>query len=136
MVEECEVYIEFSVCGYYVYFKIILVCVGEVLKCEIEDNNEYDKYVIVVRNEEGRFFGYVFIEFLKCFNKLLWDFGEIEVECIGDCFNFGYGKGFEFLVDYRFIGNYWYLKRLIWRLKIKEFVENLNISDIRKCYDV
>ena len=55
---------------------------------------------------------------------------------IGDRFNSGHGKGLEFPVDYRLIGNYRYLKRLIQRLKIKEFAENLNISDIRKCYDV
>ena len=62
------------------------------------------------------------------------DFGEIEAECIGDRFNSGHGKGLEFPVDYRLIGNYRYLKRLIRRLKIKEFAENLNISDIRKCF--
>ena len=68
--------------------------------------------------------------------NILRDFGEIEAECIGDRFNSGHGKGLEFPVDYRLIGNYRYLKRLIRRLKIKEFAENLNISDIRKCYDV
>lgn len=136
MAEECEVYIESSVRGYHAYFKTTSVCVGEVLKCEIEDNNEHDKYAIAVRNEEGRLLGHVPIELSKCFNKILRDFGEIEAECIGDRFNSGHGKGLEFPVDYRLIGNYRYLKRLIRRLKIKEFAENLNISDIRKCYDV
>ena len=128
MAEECEVYIESSVRGYHAYFKATSVCVGKVLNCEIED-----KYAI--RNEEGRLLGHVPIELSKCFNKLLRDFGEIEAECIGDRFNSGHGKGLEFPVDYRLIGNYRYLKRLIRRLKIKECAENLNISDIRKCYD-
>lgn len=51
MAEECEVYIESSVRGYHAYFKTTSVCLGEVLKCEIEDNNEHDKYAIAVRNE-------------------------------------------------------------------------------------
>ena len=44
MAEEYEVYIESSVRGYHAYFKTTSVCVGEVLKCEIEDNNEHGKY--------------------------------------------------------------------------------------------
>lgn len=87
MAEECEVYIESSVRGYHAYVKTTSVCVGEVLKCKIEDNNEHDKYAIAVRNEEGRLLGHVPIELSKCFNKLLQDFGEIEAECIGDRFN-------------------------------------------------
>lgn len=133
MAEECEVYIESSVRGYHAYFKDTTVCVGEVLRCEIEDNNEHDKYAIAVRNEEGKLVGHVPIELSKRFNKLLQDYGDIEAECIGNRFNAGHGKGLEFPADYRLTGNSLYLRRFIRRLKTKEFGDTLNISDIRKC---
>lgn len=52
MGEECEVFIKFSVCGYYVYFVDVFVIIGEVLVCEREYDNVYDKNVIVVKNED------------------------------------------------------------------------------------
>lgn len=51
MVDEYEVFIEVSVWGYYVYFNDVIVVIGEVLMCEREFDNVYDKYVVVVSNE-------------------------------------------------------------------------------------
>ena len=51
-------------------------------------------------------------------SRLLDDYGELEAECIGSRFKAGEGKGLEFPVDYRFIGNKGYLKKLRKELKI------------------
>lgn len=51
MGEEYEVFIEFSVGGYYAYFVDVFVVIGEVFICERDYDNVYDKYVIVVKNE-------------------------------------------------------------------------------------
>lgn len=63
--------------------------IGEVLICEREFDNVFDKYVVVIKNEVGYMVGYVFKEFLKIFNKFFKDYGEIEVECIGNRYNVG-----------------------------------------------
>ena len=43
MADEYEVFIEASVRGYHAYFKDATVVIGEVLMCERELDNAYDK---------------------------------------------------------------------------------------------
>lgn len=45
-----EMYIEVIVRGYYVYFDDVFVRIGEILVCEMEFDNFYDKYVVAVKN--------------------------------------------------------------------------------------
>lgn len=91
MADEYEVYVESSVRGYHAYFKNANVCVGEVMRCEIEENNDHDKYAVTVRNECGQMVGHVPIELSKLFSKFLHDYGEVEAECIGNRYNAGQG---------------------------------------------
>ena len=42
--------IEASVRGYHAYFEDTTVCIGEVLVCEIEEDNKHDKYAVAARN--------------------------------------------------------------------------------------
>ena len=77
--------------------------------------------------------GHVPIELSKLFNKFVSDGGEVEAECIGNRYNAGQGKVLEIPVDYRLVGDRQYLERFVTRLSKKEFVGNLNVSDIRKC---
>lgn len=89
MVNEYEFYLEVSIRGYYVYFKDVIVYIGEIFFCELEFDNQYSKYVVVVKNEDDSIVGYVLVEFLKIFNKFLLEYGKIEAECIGNRFNKG-----------------------------------------------
>ena len=41
-------FVESSVQGYHAYFKYSTVSVGELMMCEIEEDNEYDKYAVAV----------------------------------------------------------------------------------------
>ena len=71
MADEYEVYVESSVRGYHAYFKYASVCIGEVMQCEIEENNDHDKYAVAVRNEYGQMVGHVPIELSKLCSKFL-----------------------------------------------------------------
>ena len=122
---------ESSVQGYHAYFKYSNVSVGELMMCEIEENNEHDKYAVAVKNESGQIVGHVPIEISKIMFKFIRDCGEVEVECIRHRYNVGQGKGLEFLVDYRLLGNQQYLQRVVTKLKSTDLA--LSISDIRKC---
>lgn len=133
MAGEYEVYVESSIRGYHAYFKAVTVCVGEIMMCEIERDNDHDKYAVAVKNQDGEMVGHVPIELSKLFYKFLDDYGEIEAECIGNRYNAGKGKGLEIPVDYRLVGDRGYLKRFTRKLQTKEFAEELSISDIRKC---
>lgn len=133
MADEYEVYIESSVRGYHAYFKDATVCIGEVLACEMELDNEHDKYAVIVKNEDGQIVGHVPIELSKVFNKFLRDYGKIEDESICNRYNTGEGKVLEIPVDYKLTGNAEYPRRLLRKLKHKESTCDLNISDIRKC---
>ena len=53
------------------------------MMCEIEEDNEYDKYAVAVKNESGQIVGHVPIEISKIMCKFIRDCGEVEVECIG-----------------------------------------------------
>ena len=101
-----EMYIESSVRGYHAYFKDASVCVGEILMCEVEDNNSHDRNAVAItKNEAGYLVGHVPIELSRFLNKFLRDYGEIQAECIGNRYNAGHGKGLEFPVDHKLIGN-------------------------------
>lgn len=68
--------------------------------------------------------------YLLRFRRLIRDFGEVEVECIGHRYNVGQGKGLKIPVDYRLLGNQKYLQRIVTKLKSTYLA--LSISDIRK----
>ena len=110
-----EMYIESSVRGYHAYFKDASVCVGEILMCEVEEDSSHDRNAVAIKNEAGYLVGHVPTELPKVFNKLLRDYGEFQAICIGNRYNAGYGKGFEFPVDYKLIGNEEYLRN--WKTK-------------------
>ena len=131
MFGEHEVFVESSVQGYHAYFKYSNVSVGELMMCEIEENNEHDKYAVAVKNESGQIVGHVPIEISKIMCKFIRDCGEVEVECIGHRYNVGQGKGLKIPVDYRLLGNQQYLQRVVTKLKSTDLA--LIISDIRKC---
>ena len=118
-----EVFVESSVRGYHAYFKYSTVRVGDLMMCEIEEDNP--------RNESGQTVGHIPIEISKIMNKFIRDCREVEVECIGHRYNVGQGKGLEIPVDYRLIANQQYLQRVLRRLKRKDL--DLNISDIKNC---
>ena len=124
-------FVESSVRGYHAYFKYSTVRVGDLMMCEIEEDNSHDKYAVAVKNESGLTVVHIPIEISKIMNKFTRDCGEVEVECIGHRYNAGQGKGLEIPVDYRLIGNLQYLQRVVRRLKRKDL--DLNISDIKKC---
>ena len=126
-----EVFVESSVRGYHAYFKYSTVRVGDLMMCEIEEDNPHDKYAVAVKKWIWSTVGHIPIEISKIMNKFIRDCGEVEVECIGHRYNVGQGKGLEIPVDYRLIGNQQYLQRVVRRLKRKDL--DLNISDIKKC---
>ena len=124
-------FVESSVRGYHTYFKHSTVRVGDLMMCEIEEDNLHDKYAVAVKNEYGQTVGHTPIEISKIMKEFIRDCGEVEMECIGHRYNVGQGKGLEIPVDYRLIGNQQYLQRVVRRLKRKDL--DLNISDIKKC---
>jgi len=77
--------------------------------------------------------GHVPIELSKIFSRFLRDYGEIETECIGARYKKGGGKGLEIPVDYKLIGNYKYLEKLVSRIKGRESTSGLNIPEVKKC---
>ena len=102
----------YSVRGYHAYFKDTTVCFGEILFCETESDNSFDKYAVAVKTDNGELVGHVPIELSKIFTDFLKDYGDIEVECTDCRYNLGKGKRMEVPVDYKFIGNLKYLKKL------------------------
>ena len=133
MGEEHEVFIESSVRGYHAYFVNTSVGIGEVLTCERDHDNVHDKYAIAVKNEDQTLVGHVPIEFSKIFSRFLRDHWGIEAECISARYNKGEGKGLEIPVDFKLIGNYKYLEKLVSRIKGRESTSGLNISEVKKC---
>ena len=121
MADEYEVYVESCVRGYHAYFKDVTVCVGEIMMSEIEKDKNHDKYAVVVKNKTGQIVGHVPTELPKLFNKFLGDYGEVEAECIGNRYKAGHGKGLEIPVDYKLTENSQYLRRLLGKLKHREF---------------
>ena len=121
---------ESSVRGYHAYFKVPTVCVGDLMMCEIEEDNAHDKYAVAVKDESGQIVGHVPIEISRLCSKFIRDYGEVEAECIEHRFYACQGKGLEIPVDYKLIGNQLYLKRLVRKLNSKNL--DLNISDIKK----
>ena len=133
MADEYEVFIEASVRGYHAYFKDVTVVIGEVLMCERELDNAYDKYAVAVNNKQSNVVGHVPLELSKVFARFIRDYGEVEAECIGVRYNRGDGKGLEFPVDYKLTGDKRYLEKLVTSIKKNETTCNLNLSDIRGC---
>lgn len=83
MSREYEIFVESAVRGCHAYFKTSTVCVGELMTCEIEENNDHDKYAVAVKSESCKIVGHVPIELSKLICKFIRDFGEAGVECIG-----------------------------------------------------
>ena len=129
--EEHEVFIESSVRGYHVYFVNASVAIGKVLTCERDHDNVHDKYAIAVKDEDQTWVGHVPIELSKIFSRFLQDYGEIEAECIGARYNKSKGKGLEIPVEYKLIGNYKYLEKLVSRIKGRESTSGLSISEVK-----
>lgn len=126
MGEEHEVFIESSVRGYHAYFVNASVAIVEVLTCERDHDNVHDKYAIAVKNEDQTLVDHVPIELSKIFCRYLRDYGEIEAECIGAQYNKGEGKGLEIPVDYKLVGIYKYLEKLVSRIKGRESTSGLS----------
>lgn len=56
MADEYEVFVQSSLRGYHAYVEDVTVCVncvGEVMKCEIEENDVHDKHAVAVEKECG-----------------------------------------------------------------------------------
>jgi hypothetical protein len=132
MANEHELYIEGSVRGYHAYFKDSTEYIGDILTCEVEPNNEHDRYAVLVKNKDGKGVGHVPIDLSKPFHNFLSNHGEIEAECIGSRYNEGKGKCLEVPVDYKFIGNASYLRKLLQKLNKKEESTNWKFTDVRK----
>ena len=133
MENEYGIYVEASIRGYHAHFQTWTVYIGEILTCEVEPNNEYDKYGVVLKNEDGYTVGHVPIELSKTFHKFLVDYGELEAECIGSKYNEGEGKGLEIPVDYKLIGNAGYLEQLLKNLRKIEISSNcMKLTDVIK----
>lgn len=64
-----EVFVESSVWGYHTYLKYSTGRVGELMMCEIEEDNPHDKYAVAVKNESGQTVGHIPIEISKIMNK-------------------------------------------------------------------
>ena len=73
MADEYKVFIEASVRGYHAYSKDAT----EVLICERELDNAYDKYAVAVNNEQGKVVGHVPIELSKVFARFIRNYGEV-----------------------------------------------------------
>ena len=104
------------------------------MDCEIEPENDHDKYAVAVKNIDRLLVGHIPIELSKIFNKFLSQYGQIEAKCIGSRFNTGQGKGLEFPIDYRLVGSVRYLRKMITKLQKdqKRKDTNWSISDLRK----
>ena len=66
--------------GYHAYLDDASVRIGEILACEMELDNSYDKCAVVVKNQDGNLVGHVPKELSRLFHKFLDDFGELEAE--------------------------------------------------------
>ena len=71
MVSEYEFYVQASMHGYHAYFINATVYIGEILDCEIEPENDHDKYALAVKNKDGVLVAQVPIELSKIFHKFL-----------------------------------------------------------------
>ena len=134
MAGEYEFYVQASMRGYHAYYMNATVYIGEILDCEIEPENDHDKYAVAVKNKDGVLVGHVPIELSKIFHKFLSQYGQIEAECIGSRFNTGQGKGLELPIDFRLVGNARYLRKVITKLQKEQKTEDTDwrISDLRK----
>ena len=83
----------------------------------------------MVKSQDGGIAGHIPVELSEIFHKVLEDYGEILVECIGFRYKRGEGKGLEIPVDYQFVDSLPYLK--IVRTSLKSKVLKLDITKIR-----
>jgi len=54
MADEYEFYVQASVRGYHAYFVDAMVYIGEIMDCEMEPENDNDKYAAAVRNKDEK----------------------------------------------------------------------------------
>ena len=83
MASDYEFFIQASIRGYHAYFSNATVYIGEVMDCDMEPENDRNKYAVVVRNTEEKMVGHVPVELSKIFHKFLSKDGQIEAEYIG-----------------------------------------------------
>lgn len=119
---------------YHAYYMNATVYIGEILDCEIEPENDHDKYAVTVKNKDGVLVAHVPIELSTIFHNFLSQYGQIEAECIGSRFNTGQGKGLELPIDFRLVGNARYLRKVITKLQEEQKRKDTDwrISDLRK----
>ena len=136
MASDYEFFIQASIRGYHAYFANATVYIGEVMDCDMEPENDHDKYAVAVRNTEEKMVGHIPVELSKIFHKFLSKHGRIEAECISCRFNAGQGKGLELAIDFRLVGNAHYLRKVVKSLRTKQEREGTDwkISDLRE-YD-
>ena len=120
--------------GCHAYIMNATVYTGEILDCEIEPENDNDKYAVAVKNKDGMLVGHVLIELSKIFLKFLSQYRQIEAKCISSRFNTGQRKGLELPIDFRLFGNARYLRKVITKLQKEQKREDTDwrISDLRK----
>ena len=53
-------FVQSSVRGYHAYFKYLTVRVGDLMMCEIEEDNPHDKYAVAVKNESCQTVGHIY----------------------------------------------------------------------------
>lgn len=53
------------------------------MDCEMEPENDHDRYAVAVRNKDEKIVGRVPVELSKILHKFLSQHGQIEAECIG-----------------------------------------------------
>ena len=86
---------EISLCGYHAYTNIPLT-LGQKLLCDIEPENEYDPFAVMVQTENEELVSHIPIEFSKVLYKFLTDGGEAVAEVIGKRYkkgtNIGHGS--------------------------------------------
>lgn len=69
MAGEYEFYVQASMRRYHAYYMNATVYIGEILDCEIEPENDHDKYAVAVKNKDGVLVGHVPIELSKIFHN-------------------------------------------------------------------
>ena len=74
MADEYEFYLQASVRGYHAHFKESTVHVGDILDCEMEPENDHDRYAVAVKNKDEKIVGHVPIELSRICHKFLSEY--------------------------------------------------------------
>ena len=85
MLHQYEFFCESSVRGYHAYFKEITICIGDILFCEIEKDNEHDEHAVVVKSQNGGIAGHVPVEL----SEISTNFWKITVKSLSNASELG-----------------------------------------------